>query len=50
VNIYKGHTRRLVFVLEAKRCLKLFLQVLCATPVRPVRRTGVTGVTCEDQC
>jgi hypothetical protein len=26
------------------------LQVLCDTPVRPVRRTGLTGVSCEVQC
>jgi hypothetical protein len=28
----------------------LFLQVLCATPVRPVRHTGLSSVTCEVQC
>jgi hypothetical protein len=38
------------FVLEVKRCLKLFLQVFCTTPVWPVRYTGRTGVTCEVQC
>jgi hypothetical protein len=37
-------------VLEVKRCLKLFWKVLCATPVWPVRGTGLTGVTCEVQC
>jgi hypothetical protein len=43
-------THQVRFVLEVKRCLKLFLQVFCATPVWPVRRTGLTGVTCEVQC
>jgi hypothetical protein len=43
-------THQVWFVLEVKRCLKLFLQVFCATPVWPVRRTGLTGVTCEVQC
>jgi hypothetical protein len=28
----------------------LFLQVLCVTPVWPVRRTGMTGVTGEVHC
>jgi hypothetical protein len=40
-------THQVRFVLEVKRCLKSFLQVFCATPVWPVRRTGLTGVTCE---
>jgi hypothetical protein len=37
------------FVLEVKRSLKLFLQVLCATPVWPVIPTGLTGALCESQ-
>jgi hypothetical protein len=43
-------THQVQFVLEVKRCLKLFLQVFCTTPVWPVRRTSLTGVTCEVQC
>jgi hypothetical protein len=43
-------THQVWFVLEVKRCLKLFLQVLCATLVWPVGSTGLTGVTCEVQC
>jgi hypothetical protein len=42
-------THQVWFMLEVKRCLKLFLQVLCATPVWPVRRTGLTGASCEAQ-
>jgi hypothetical protein len=43
-------THQVRFVLEVKRCLKLFLQVFSATPVWLVRHTGLTGVTCEVQC
>jgi hypothetical protein len=42
-------THKVWFVLEVKRCLKFFLQVLCATQVWPVRRTGLTGASCEAQ-
>jgi hypothetical protein len=43
-------THQVRFVQEFKRCLKSLLQVFYATPVWPVRRTGLTGVTCEVQC
>jgi hypothetical protein len=43
-------THQVWFVLEVKRSLKLFLQVLCATPVWPLRCTGLTGASCEVQC
>jgi hypothetical protein len=43
-------THQVWFVLKVNRCLKLFLQVLCATPIWPVRRTGLTGVSYEVQC
>jgi hypothetical protein len=43
-------THQVWFMLEVKRCLKLLLKVLCATPVWPVTRTGLTGVICEVQC
>jgi hypothetical protein len=43
-------THQVWFVLKVKRCLKLFLQVLCATLAWPVRLTGLTGVSCEVQC
>jgi hypothetical protein len=33
VFIYKGHTHQVQFMLEVKRCLKLFLQMFCTTPV-----------------
>jgi hypothetical protein len=47
---YTKATHQVWFVLEVKRCLKLFLQVLCATPAWPVKVTGLTGVTCEVPC
>jgi hypothetical protein len=40
-------TRNVWFVLEVKRSWKLSLQVLCATLVWPVIRTGLTGASCE---
>jgi hypothetical protein len=43
-------THQVWFMLEVKRCLKLFLQGLYATPVWPVRHTGLTGVSCEVKC
>jgi hypothetical protein len=43
-------TPQVWFMLEVKRCLKLFLQVLCSIPAWPVRLTGLTGVSCEVQC
>jgi hypothetical protein len=43
-------THQVQFVLEVKRCLKLFLQVFCATPVLLVGHTGLTGVACGVQC
>jgi hypothetical protein len=36
-------------MLEVKKSLKLFLQVLCATQLWSVRRTSLTGVSCEAQ-
>jgi hypothetical protein len=42
-------THQVWFVLEVERCLKLFLQVLCAIPVWLVKRTSLTGVTCVVQ-
>jgi hypothetical protein len=39
-------THQLWFVLEVKRSLKLFLQVLCGSPVWPVNGQGLTGATC----
>jgi hypothetical protein len=49
VIIYKGHSPSLVRA-RSQKVLGVFLQVLCDTPVRPVRRTGLTGVSCEVQC
>jgi hypothetical protein len=43
-------THQVWFVLEVKRCLKLFLQVLCATPAWPVRLTSLTGVSYGVRC
>jgi hypothetical protein len=40
-------THQVWFVLEVKRSLKLFLQVLCATPVWPVLGNGLIGASCE---
>jgi hypothetical protein len=39
-------THQVWFVLEVKRSLKLFLQVLCGSPVWPVEGNILTGATC----
>jgi hypothetical protein len=39
-------THQVWFILEVKMSLKMFLQVLCGTPVWPVQGNGLTGATC----
>jgi hypothetical protein len=41
----QGH-HQVWFVLEIKRSLKLFLKVLCGSPVGPVEGNGLTDATC----